>query len=319
MTAIGEGSAVAAPGDTWGIPGPTFLTFYLITAVVVLIGVIIARAAIFAGRPATDNLGPLEAAYLSGGETLAVYASIAGLRVAGAIGAAPVGAVNERALAVSGPLPPGMTPLDHAIYQAARQQCPTQYLTGDFAVAAALTEIRSRLEMSGLLLSNDRVRSARQATAVLFVVAAVGYARIVSGMVNDRPVRNLVVVTAALTVLALIMLARKPARTRAATSTLDTLRTRNRHLSPAQSPSWVTYGAAGTAMAVGIYGVGSMWAMDPAFAAEAGLRQHVPAYGGSTGGSSGSSSDGGSSSSGDSGGGSSCGGGGGCGGGGCGG
>jgi hypothetical protein len=89
---------------------------------------------------------------------------------------------------------------------------------------------------------------------------------------------------------------------------MSSVRQSYQHLSPGQSPSYATYGAAGAAMGVALYGAASLYTMDPAFAAEAEI-QRISA----SGGTSGSSSSCGSGSS-------SCGGGGGgCGGGGCGG
>jgi hypothetical protein len=70
-----------------------------------------------------------------------------------------------------------------------------------------------------------------------------------------------------------------------------------------------TYGAAGAALSVGLFGTMALWAADPAFAANVAMVQSAGSGGG------GGSSDGG----GCGGGSSSCGGGGGCGGGGCGG
>jgi hypothetical protein len=88
---------------------------------------------------------------------------------------------------------------------------------------------------------------------------------------------------------------------------LRQVKTDSRHLSPQMTPSLTTYGATGAAMGVAVFGAASLYAMDPAFAAEAEI-QRVGAGGPLTTGG----GDGGSS-------GSCGGGGGGCGGGGCGG
>jgi len=114
-----------------------------------------------------------------------------------------------------------------------------------------------------------------------------------------------------------------PRRTRAARAALRSLRRRHNHLAPMYAPAYASYGAAGAAMGIAIFGPASLWAIDPGFAAEAGVAREMTASGtmgsGWTGGGSscGSSSGGGSSCGSSSGGGSSCGGGGG--GGGCGG
>jgi hypothetical protein len=72
----------AAAGDTWGIPGQTFLLLYGGAAIVIIIGTLIHRNILFSGtsRLRLGQLGPQEAAVLNGGERLAVYTSLGALR-----------------------------------------------------------------------------------------------------------------------------------------------------------------------------------------------------------------------------------------------
>ena len=55
-------------------------------------------------------------------------------------------------------------------------------------------------------------------------------------------------------------------------------RTRSRHLAPSLAPSWATYGVAGAAMGVALYGTAAIWAADPAFAGAAGLYLYFKEY-----------------------------------------
>lgn len=95
---------LAAPGDTWGIPGPTFLRFYLAAAALVVVVSVIHRVRLLAGPgdAGTLTLGPQQVAFLNGGPGLAVHATVGGLRSTGAIGVGP-----DRRLMTTGTLPAG--------------------------------------------------------------------------------------------------------------------------------------------------------------------------------------------------------------------
>lgn len=139
--------------------------------------------------------------------------------------------------------------------------------------------------------------------------------RLVSGLFSGRPVGYLLLTLVALLIVTLV-LRRVPMLTRAGRAALRSVRSQHTHLAPASAPAYATYGAAGAAMGVALYGTASLWALDPGFAEQAEIQRQAAAGSGWSGGSDGSSG-GGDSSGSD--GGSSCGGGGGCGGGGCGG
>lgn len=305
---------LAADGDTWGIPGPTFLAYFFGALVAIFLLSAVHRYFLFAGRRGADagQLGPQQVAYLGGGAKIAVYTAIAGLRAAGAVGSGA-----DRTLVPTGPLPSGMTPLDTAVYNAAGRRLRSRDVVNDQWVASSLDQLRTGLESAGLATTAAQRAAARlwaAASAILFVVGAL---RVFYGVQNDRPVGFLVPLTFFALLLTFVLLAKsRTTRTRAATKSIAELRRQHAYLSPRQSPSYATYGAAGAAMGVALFGAASLYAMDPAFAAEAEI-QRIGAGGTS---SSFSSGDGGGSSGSSCSGGSSCGGGGGgCGGGGCGG
>ncbi|MEU7619578.1 TIGR04222 domain-containing membrane protein [Micromonospora rifamycinica] len=309
---------LAASGDTWGIPGPLFLKLYLMVAAVAVVGTLLHRRRTTAGPPdaaGTDQLGPQQVAYLNGGDQLAVWSALGGLRAAGAIDVRP-----DRRLIAAGPTPTGVTPLDHAIRHAARQPVAARTLGRDSGVARALEQLRLGLEQRGLLIDADGVRALRRGRNLLLVLLALGVVRLVAGLINGRPVGWLLLALAGLGV-AFALLARTPRRTRAANVLLRRLRSSSHHLSPDSTPAYATYGAAGAAMGVALFGTASLYALDPGFAAQAEIqRQALSASSGSSYSGSSGTSCGGSTSSCSGGSSSSCGGGGGgCGGGGCGG
>jgi uncharacterized protein (TIGR04222 family) len=208
-----------------------------------------------------------------------------------------------------------VTPLDTAVYNAAGRRLRSRDVVTDQWVATSLDQLRGGLESAGLATTAAQRAAARLwavPSAVLFVVGAL---RIFDGTRNDRPVGFLVPLTFFALIITFLQLAKsRNTRTRAATKSIAQLRRQLAYLSPRHSPSYATYGAAGAAMGVALFGAASLYAMDPAFAAEAEI-QRIGASGTTNGFSSGDGAGGSSC-----GGASSCGGGGGgCGGGGCGG
>jgi uncharacterized protein (TIGR04222 family) len=301
---------LSAPGDTWGTSGPDFLVAYLGAAAVFAVAALVARLSVTRSSPATPAgrlPDPAEAAFLLGGRWRAAYSSLAGLRAAGAVG---VG--NDRTLIVTGPIPAGSNRLDLAVFNAAQRGVRARDLAKDTQVESAMAEIVDNAERAGWLPDSTRLTRARIGAYLLLGLSAFGVVRVIAGIANGRSVGFLIALCI-ITLASGLLLLRVPRLTRAGRRAVQEIRTRNLHLAPAQAPSWTTYGMAGAAMGVALYGTTALWAADPAFAAEAGLkRMLMPTAGGGSNGTTPSCSGGG-------GGGSCGGGGGGCGGGGCGG
>ena len=290
--------------DTWGIPGPTFLVLYLAAIAVLAVAAYLHRRTLFAGDPRLDveRLAPENIAYLNGRERLAVYTAMGPLRAAGAIGGG-----DGSTLVQTSPLPDGASPLTSAVYYAAGRRIRAREILSDTWVVSALGDLRADLERNGLATTAGQRRTARRWAIPAAVLVLLGIARLIDGIGNGKPVGFLVPsIFTAIIVMIVTLGAASSVRTRAAARGLSTVRKRLSYLSPRQSPAYATYGADGAAMGVALFGAASLYAMDPGFAAEAGIRQN-DTLGGSDGWTGGGSS-------------SSCGGGGGgCGGGGCGG
>lgn len=311
-------TVLAAQGDTWGIPGSTFLALFAGAAAVLLVAALIHRAVLFAGHHTpVDQLGPQQVAFLNGGEKLAVYSSLAGLKGAGAIEVAP-----GRTLTTSGPMPAGATPLDQAVYNAASQHVRAGDVAGHTWVTMALAVLREDLERRGLAPSEGTRAAARAVPFLMLALLGVGMARLIAGATGGKPVGFLIALLIVWMFVTLGFLLKVPTRTRAARRALDDLRRHHAYLSPSMGPAWATYGAAGLALGVGLYGAASLWQADAAFAEEAEIQRQYAStsgtggyYGGSGGDSGSSDSSGGGDSGGSSCGGGGCGGGcGGCGG-----
>lgn len=270
---------LAAPGNTWGIPGPVFLGLYLVTAAVLLAIALLRRNEILNGSTYDANLlGPQQVAYLSGGTPLAVWTALAGLRSAGAINVDP-----DRRLTASDSLPIGSTSLDQAVHLAASRGLRAQELSRDRGVRQAVHQLRANLARHGLALSAEQ-RAALRNTALLPTgLFAVGMLRLGAGLANERPVGWLFLTQVALLVV-IVLLFRRPWRTRSADRVLRRLRHRHTHLAPGHNPAYATYGAAGAAMGVALFGTAALWAMDPGFAEQAQIQQQFLAGGSTAGG-----------------------------------
>lgn len=282
---MGLAPVIAAPGDTWGVSGPTFLKFYL-AAVAVIIGM----ALLFRLLPppvtrseSLDQLTPAQAAYLNGGEKLAIYAAIGELRTVGAIGVAPR---SHRVVALGSP-PAAASDLARAVHAAVSAPVRVRKVRRNPGVRAVLKDLRRGLVRAGLAIGPIQRRLAQLATRMLFVLLGLGIARLIAGLANGKPVGILL---GALLIVLLVWLAlrRVPYRTWAGASALHTLRRQSLHLAPEQSPAHETYGAAGAAMGVALFGTAALWALDPMFAERAEIRRQAMAVAGGSDGYSGS-------------------------------
>lgn len=302
--------------ETWGISGSTFLVVYVLIAVAVLVAAIVSRRSIRAGRPvsaASLQSRPEDVAYLNGGQDLAVYAALSAMHVDGSIATAGPGSAGV--VHATGTPAWGASGLQRAIHHATAQPAARRTLATEPRVAAALGEIRDRLERAGLILTAAQRRAYRRPGFWMIGVAVLGLVRLFAGAANGRPVGYLSLLLMAAAVASVVLFVKAPVRTAAGDAALAAQRARHTALSPSMRPDWGAVGAGGAALSVGVFGVGALLAAQPAFAEELEAQKYA-AMGG--GGSYSGGGDGGSSGGDGGGGGGGCGGGG-CGGGGCGG
>lgn len=304
--------ALAMTVDTWGISGPTFLVAYLVLAAAVLVAAVRARRALADPRPdrpfGDPGAHPHDVAHLNGGPELAVTSALAAMHLKGTV------APSKGQIYAVGRPAPGDDALERAIHFTSGSAVARRRLPMHRPVQAALEAIEKRLVGAGLLLSEAERRRIRAVGWWLVAVAGLGLLRLLAGIADGKPVGFLVVALLAVSVVAGVLLAWAPRRTRSGDRLLARLKDDHHELAPDSRPDWIAYGPAAAALGVGIFGTGALWASDPAFAEELAMQRAT-----SGGGDGGSASYGGG---GDSGGGSDGGGGGGgggCGGGGCGG
>ncbi|MEV4617289.1 TIGR04222 domain-containing membrane protein [Asanoa sp. NPDC049573] len=256
--------------STWGIPGPAFLVGYVALAATAVLATRWVRAAIRRGgtTPDLDGLDPRRLAFLAGGRRLAVYAALAALRRAEAIGARP-----GRGPRATGPVPADAGALDRAVHAAAGPGTRVARLSGDASVQRALDDLRRGLEGDRLLVSRGRAWGYRAAALILLPVIALGGVRIAAGARAHRPADILILlVTVSSCWLIASLLSRAPWRTRAGDTAVLRLRARHAHLGPDHHPSYATYDAATAAMGVALFGASALFLLDPALAVAAEVR-----------------------------------------------
>ncbi|MBM0229046.1 MULTISPECIES: TIGR04222 domain-containing membrane protein, partial [Micromonospora] len=269
---------LAAPGDTWGIPGPVFLRWYLLAVAVVLVGTLVHRFRALAGTPTGDHgqLGPQQVAYLNGGDQLAVWTALGGLRRSGVVGVRP-----DRRLTTGASMPAGVTPLDQAIYNAAGRHVHARELRRDEWVVRALEQLRDGLQERGLALAPARRAAVRRGPMLLAALLVLGGIRLFVGLSNGRPA-GFLMLTLVPVFVAFVLLSRVPWRTRAADRAVRELRRRHTYLAPASAPAYATYGPSDAALAVALFGTATIWTMDPGFAEQAEIQRQALSGSGSS-------------------------------------
>ncbi|MGI5174971.1 TIGR04222 domain-containing membrane protein [Dactylosporangium sp. CA-152071] len=266
---------IVAAGGTWGVSGPVFLWLFHMAGVLA-VGVPLLWRWLRTRRlerPDTAGLTAEQLAMVNAQRPGAVDAGLAALRARGAVEAA--GGVVSRSAASGGDdaLPAGATPLERALFAAVRVPTPARELQLVAVVAAALDAVDADLRRRGLRA--DRARERRLAIrgwVPLGALLVLGAVRLVAGLVNHRPVDFLVLSLIAYGAVLLMVVHLDEPRARDASSIWADARHDHRHLAPQLDPSWTTYGPAGAAMAVALWGDSALRAGDPAFAA--GLRPH---------------------------------------------
>src|SRR5262249_45259256 len=151
-------------------------------------------------------------------------------------------------------------------------------------VRSVLDRAEGELISAGWLLGPAQRRNVRLGALFMFAVLALGILRAAAGSANGRPIGYLVLVMIPVAIAALLLL-RAPYRTGGAQALLARMRNSSGHLRPNQSPSWSTYGPAGAALGVGLFGAMALWAADPAFANAAEIQRQQAAASSSGGGS----------------------------------
>ncbi|MEU0561519.1 TIGR04222 domain-containing membrane protein [Dactylosporangium sp. NPDC006015] len=264
---------IVMAGDTWGVSGPDFLLLFHAAAVVAAGVALLGRWLRLRRleRPGTSGLGAEQLAMMNARRPGAVDAALAALRARGAVEAADCVVSRSAAAGDDGALPGDATPLERALLAAVRVPARAGELQLVAEVAAALDAIDDDLRRRGLRTDHARERRLTIGRWVpLGAVLAVGVVRLLAGVLNHRPVSLLLLSLVLYGVLLFVAVNVDAPRARDASSVWAAARRAHPHLAPHLNPAWATYGPAGAATAVALWGDTALRAGDPAFFA--GLR-----------------------------------------------
>lgn len=239
-------------------------SWYIVFAVVTVAAAVAVRMA--TGRPPRTKLAvptdAAEIAYLSGGHALATLSALAALRADGL-----VTGLDGRLVQATGEVEADRDPLQKAVHAVAAGKPVRLYsLSARRTVAAELALVTRRVAATGLLAAPEPPRAARRAWLVPAAAALLGVVGLVAGFPADPGIVALVLVLLGMAAAVLALVPARRARTRAADAALAQLRREHPHLAPSMNPSWRTYGAAGAALAVALYGEAALQMAEPAFA-----------------------------------------------------
>jgi uncharacterized protein (TIGR04222 family) len=249
----------------WGVGGPLFLVDYALAVTAALLIGLSARW-LTGRRIRGEDLGAVELAYLTDRAGLACQVGVAALRRAGVVRTGELSTI-----VVDAPPPARSAPLVRAIHAALREPRTWAAVLADPAVSRALRRMVGRLVRDGWLLTPAQRRRLAFSVVPLFLVAAIGLARLVDSAVEARDaggpgsVAGLLLACMA-TLLAGWWLTEVPETGAAARRLLRQRRRAHADLAPERRPAWSERGTGELLTAMALFGPRPLLAVDPRFA-----------------------------------------------------
>jgi uncharacterized protein (TIGR04222 family) len=240
----------ALPLNPLDYSGPAFLLLYFVLIAAAIGGGVLVRRQLRGHADAVPHGATLDTwsvAYLAGGTLRVVDAGTASLL---ANGQAQWDA-RKRRLDVARPQDVRDYPLDEIARAAAADPSLPRIVR---RVKPRLQRLRDLLRSRGLLLTESRRWSVGLASALPFaLLAGFGLAKISVGIDRGRPVGFLMLLTALVAITALVLLLRRPERTRAGDALLAELNRRHAHArrAPRDSDIGLAVALAGTTVLAG--------------------------------------------------------------------
>ncbi|QKG26496.1 TIGR04222 domain-containing membrane protein [Actinomadura verrucosospora] len=254
------------------------LTLHFLVGLVLVAVLWRRRSALLRGTPPTRDLHPYEIAYLQGGGRHAIAASLAALRLDGAVDAHGDGRMAAAPPPSDAPRTAGH-PLDGAVFGAiAGGRAGTlAELTADTGVSAALDGLRDGLIEQGLLIRLG-LRTALWTSQWLlraWVLAGFVYFFLINDAYHGLPKFLMVFAPLAALSWAASGLGAGRGATKEGERAVEQARSAAPHLDPAQGASYEGLGGPAVVLGVALFGTAALMAFDEMFAQTVGLGRYL--------------------------------------------
>jgi|GEM_PF-965387 len=270
---------LATTAPTLGLDGPRFLQLYGVLLVLVSLAVWLRHRVVYAGvvrrssslRPVDYRLlGPSELAFLAGGPRRAMLTAVTVLLERGILepqathGA--TGSEYERFVVRRAPHPTdALDPLQQAVVEHCARTEGVGFDDLRTACAEPLDRLRESLEQRGLAFTPATHKRADALDKLYYLLVALLVFRLVTGLINDKPV-GFLILTAVVTLVVAAFATGSRSRVRKAGRLLLAARTDLAHLGPDYRPAYRAYGPLALPAAVALFGVGALTVAYPMIA-----------------------------------------------------
>lgn len=249
-----------SPADTWGIPGPTFLTLYLILAALAAGAGFVLRARVIRGPDVSGHLPqPLtltETAMLFDDQR-PVLTGLAQLR-----GHQLIDSAGKQSRGASQAEKDTLDPLARTLLVDLRKLDRPRMHKLAASSRVMVMSLRDNMVKRGYLIGPQQRKRLLLAAVPLFLTFDLGVVRLIAGLSTRHPVGFLILALVAVGVC--LWLVVRPVRlTRLGRATVADAVRRNSHLRPANSPAYSAYGPDSAALATALFGGMALWSLDP--------------------------------------------------------
>jgi uncharacterized protein (TIGR04222 family) len=258
---------MSTAGDTWGISGPQFLTFYGALCVLVVAWLAWEWRRVVGRRDASGDprphLGIYKTAMLSGGPQLTVTTVAAKLGQDGHLHGGDV----PGTLVVEGLLPTGADPLEREVFGSVHRSAgiSVETLRQEVTGSEPLRHLTQELRKAGLVVAEAAAERLHRLLLIVGpVLAAIGILRAIAAWGDGSESLYLAGAVIAVVIGAFEFARRRPFLTGRGREFVRAERTRRPELRDHASSSDVPY-------AVALWGGVALWSADPAFASALGL------------------------------------------------